>query len=518
MKNCPICGTAVEDQIEFCPVCGENLRALKPVPNAEDTGSGQSENAQSENAQSENAQSDQRRLAPKPGPSGSGKIGILAVLAGCLVLAVALFAKPWKESSGGGSEPAGEIQGSSAQPQGSSGETPETQEHSGEVPEEPVELPVKRDVDREAMKKAYAEVLNNHKADILSYENKLKDIDNNRNEMNRSQIAIYDFNGDGVEELLFVADTDQGDEYMRKYMHDLYVFGFDGKKAVPVLQKEVFPEAGGGSSYFAAGTSDYKLLTIRVTFDEYMVLEAVKYGWSPDGVTTEYSLDANGISEGRYSLTESNSNGVQVSEQELTEKVEELVAQCNETLLCNYMYRDLSFFNVQEKPGMTYKEAMDSLGVDLSPETEPKEFLYYDGHTYAFYNAEELDLNSYAAAAEFCRRQNGHLAVINSPEENEYLFNKLKANYVETAFFGYSDENKEGDWVWAEGNSNYKNWTTEGDWNLPDNGADWGGNEDYAEFNYERGKEDWVPCDGTWNDATFRENTDVFICEWDFEI
>ena len=76
MKNCPICGTAVEDQIEFCPVCGENLRALKPVPNAEDTGSGQSENAQSENAQSENAQSDQRRLAPKPGPSGSGKIGI----------------------------------------------------------------------------------------------------------------------------------------------------------------------------------------------------------------------------------------------------------------------------------------------------------------------------------------------------------------------------------------------------------------------------------------------------------
>ena len=106
MKNCPICGTAVEDQIEFCPVCGENLRALKPVPNAEDTGSGQSENAQSENAQSENAQSDQRRLAPKPGPSGSGKIGILAVLAGCLVLAVALFAKPWKDPSGGGLEPA----------------------------------------------------------------------------------------------------------------------------------------------------------------------------------------------------------------------------------------------------------------------------------------------------------------------------------------------------------------------------------------------------------------------------
>ena len=207
MKNCPICGTAVEDQIEFCPVCGEKLRALKPVPNEEDTGSGQSEDVQSENAQS-----DQRRPAPKPGSSGSGKIGILAVLAGCLVLAVALFAKPEKIPSGGGAEPAGENQSSSAEPPGSSGETPQTQETSGETPEAPAELPEQRNVDREAMKKAYAEVLNNHKTDILSYENKLKDIDNNRDEMNRSQIAIHDFNGDGVEECGAVKASASGHE------------------------------------------------------------------------------------------------------------------------------------------------------------------------------------------------------------------------------------------------------------------------------------------------------------------
>ena len=53
---------------------------------------------------------------------------------------------------------------------------------------------------------------------------------------------------------------------------------------------------------------------------------------------------------------------------------------------------------------------------------------------------------------------------------------------------------------------------------MPDNGSGYGGDEDYAEFNYERGKEDQVPCDGTWNDAPFIDNTSVFICEWEYEL
>ena len=45
----------------------------------------------------------------------------------------------------------------------------------------------------------------------------------------------------------------------------------------------------------------------------------------------------------------------------------------------------------------------------------------------------------------------------------------------------------------------------------------YGGDEDYAEFNYERGKKG-IPNDGTWNDAPFMDNTTTFICEWDFDV
>ena len=51
---------------------------------------------------------------------------------------------------------------------------------------------------------------------------------------------------------------------------------------------------------------------------------------------------------------------------------------------------------------------------------------------------------------------------------------------------------------------------------FPDNGREWGGNEDYAEFNYDT-IHDWSPRDGTWNDAPFMDNTSTFICEWEYE-
>lgn len=115
------------------------------------------------------------------------------------------------------------------------------------------------------------------------------------------------------------------------------------------------------------------------------------------------------------------------------------------------------------------------------------------------------------------RQQGGHLAVINNAAENNYLFRLLRDVSEITAFFGYSDEDGEGDWQWSDGDSSYTNWTTYGDWHLPDNGEEWGGDEDYAEFNYERGKPG-IPSDGTWNDATFMENTPYFICEWEFDV
>ena len=139
-----------------------------------------------------------------------------------------------------------------------------------------------------------------------------------------------------------------------------------------------------------------------------------------------------------------------------------------------------------------------------------------NGHSYALYDAKKLDLNSYTDVKDFCNEQGGYLAVINSQEENDYLFDVISEKSKKTVFFGYSDEESEGNWTWANGTSNYRNWTRTDDVFQPDNGSGYtGGDEDYAEFNYERGTD--CPNDGTWNDAPFRDNTDLFLCEWDYE-
>lgn len=162
---------------------------------------------------------------------------------------------------------------------------------------------------------------------------------------------------------------------------------------------------------------------------------------------------------------------------------------------------------VQEDP---YKDV-------ILPKSLPDEFYVEKDHTYAFYDASRYGFTTYKEVADFCRQQGGHLAVINNAAENNYLFRLLRDVSEITAFFGYSDEDGEGDWQWSDGDSSYTNWTTYGDWHLPDNGEEWGGDEDYAEFNYERGKPG-IPSDGTWNDATFMENTPYFICEWEFDV
>ena len=148
------------------------------------------------------------------------------------------------------------------------------------------------------------------------------------------------------------------------------------------------------------------------------------------------------------------------------------------------------------------------------PSSMPELYYTYNGHTYGFYDAERYKLNSYDSVADFCRSQDGYLAVINDQGENNFLFDLVQSNYHDTAFFGYTDEWDEGQWEWVNGSSSFENWTVYGQ-NQPDNGSGYGGDEDYAEFNYER--DTMSPNDGTWNDAPFRDNTNTFICEWDYD-
>ena len=177
------------------------------------------------------------------------------------------------------------------------------------------------------------------------------------------------------------------------------------------------------------------------------------------------------------------------------------------------LYLPLSGYKWPSDPGKG--DGGDDQDDHPAPDEIPDAHYHYSGHTYGFYDAQNYGLGSYSAVQNFCARQGGHLAVINSPAENSFLFDLVKKNYTNTVFFGYSDEIAEGVWEWDGDSSSYTNWTQYGDWDLPDNGADFDGDEDYAEFNYDGGKS-WIPNDGTWNDAVFMENTSVFLCEWEY--
>ncbi len=184
---------------------------------------------------------------------------------------------------------------------------------------------------------------------------------------------------------------------------------------------------------------------------------------------------------------------------------------------------ELSYLEIQENPIRDYSP-VDSLPDDCVvvkalPISVPEEYYSFNSHTYAIYDAAKYRMKTYDQVSDFCHDQGGHLAVMNDEEENQFLYNLAVQKYeYTTVFFGYTDKDEEGTWVWDGDDSDYTNWTRSGDWNLPDNGADWGGDEDFAEFNYDKYPKYGQPNDGTWNDAGFMENTTLFICEWEYDM
>lgn len=131
----------------------------------------------------------------------------------------------------------------------------------------------------------------------------------------------------------------------------------------------------------------------------------------------------------------------------------------------------------------------------------------HTGHIYEFYTLPESEWESgpitWEQAERRCEWKGGHLAVIESQTENDYLYNMMKEKGYEDACFGYSDKEKEGVWKWVDGSqSAYTNWHT-GEPNNQD------GNENYAMF-YQKFD------DGTWNDGSGIIDADcAYICEWD---
>lgn len=154
-------------------------------------------------------------------------------------------------------------------------------------------------------------------------------------------------------------------------------------------------------------------------------------------------------------------------------------------------------------------------------------FFTYDGHTYCFYDVNTINGNGYGNVIDadegaykniqrFCKDQGGHLAIINSVEENDALFEETQERYDYTVFFGLSDENREGRWVWADGTEDALGlWANKNGVQQPDNGNGYS-EEHYAEFDYDRFNPEGSDNTGKWNDAPYLRNTSVFICEWDY--
>lgn len=115
---------------------------------------------------------------------------------------------------------------------------------------------------------------------------------------------------------------------------------------------------------------------------------------------------------------------------------------------------------------------------------------------------------NFAQMKKYCESKGGHLATITSAGENEALYDFMLSLGYESAYFGFTDEKKEGIWKWVTGEpAKYTNWSS----GEPNNGC----YENYGMFYYDSQKYCWN--DGgadTW-DSIYKT---PFICEWDIRV
>ncbi len=71
----------------------------------------------------------------------------------------------------------------------------------------------------------------------------------------------------------------------------------------------------------------------------------------------------------------------------------------------------------------------------------------YNGHYYGIYTNQ----SSWEDAETFCESWGGHLAIINDADENTALYDYMKSQGYDYAFFGLSDSDTEETWVWVNG-------------------------------------------------------------------
>lgn len=120
----------------------------------------------------------------------------------------------------------------------------------------------------------------------------------------------------------------------------------------------------------------------------------------------------------------------------------------------------------------------------------------FNGHYYKYFNRSY----SWENAKKYCEMLRGHLATINSQEENDYIFSKWRSDCNKSCWLGASDADSEGYWYWVTDEPFlYTNWHQ----NEPNGGT----RQNYLQFYV-------TYVNGEWDDETgSKENS--FLCEWE---
>ncbi|MDO4805879.1 MAG: lectin-like protein [Coriobacteriales bacterium] len=151
------------------------------------------------------------------------------------------------------------------------------------------------------------------------------------------------------------------------------------------------------------------------------------------------------------------------------------------------------------------EEDVASADVDLRVQEDSNDgSVAFGNHLYQCIN----EHMSWHDAEEYCEAQGGHLATVESQEENDFIFDLIQQQSGRDFYWlGGTDEDEEGSWVWVTGEPwEYTNWRS----GEPSNTGDETG-EDYLAMGSAH--------EGQWNDQWIKDPSYGelvgFVCEWD---